>query len=75
MVVYACTHQASGTTGSALRVDGGVLGSIEAAREQRRVPRIGWQLSAGADQQHVYGLMQARKLAFIVHYETVMAGD
>ena len=28
MVVYVCSEQASGTTGSALRVDGGVLRSI-----------------------------------------------
>ena len=28
MVVYACSEQASATTGAALRVDGGVLRSI-----------------------------------------------
>jgi NAD(P)-dependent dehydrogenase (short-subunit alcohol dehydrogenase family) len=28
MVVYVCSEQASGTTGAALRVDGGVLRSI-----------------------------------------------
>ena len=28
MVVYVCSEQASGTTGTALRVDGGVLRSI-----------------------------------------------
>jgi NAD(P)-dependent dehydrogenase (short-subunit alcohol dehydrogenase family) len=28
MVVYACSEQASGTTGAALRVDGGVVRSI-----------------------------------------------
>jgi enoyl-[acyl-carrier-protein] reductase (NADH) len=28
MVVYVCSEQASGTTGAALRVDGGVLRSV-----------------------------------------------
>jgi NAD(P)-dependent dehydrogenase (short-subunit alcohol dehydrogenase family) len=28
MVVYACSEQASGTTGAALRVDGGVIRAI-----------------------------------------------
>ncbi len=28
MVVYACSREASGTTGAALRVDGGVVETI-----------------------------------------------
>jgi enoyl-[acyl-carrier-protein] reductase (NADH) len=28
MVVYVCSHQASATTGAALRVDGGVVRSV-----------------------------------------------
>jgi enoyl-[acyl-carrier-protein] reductase (NADH) len=28
MVVYICSHQASATTGAALRVDGGVVDTI-----------------------------------------------
>jgi hypothetical protein len=28
MVIYVCSEQASGTTGAALRVDGGVLRQI-----------------------------------------------
>ena len=54
--------------------DCGYLVFEQAAREQRRVTRIGRQLTVGTDQQHVHGFTQACKFAFIVQDDGLDAG-
>jgi hypothetical protein len=42
-------------------------------RQERRLARIGWQLPACTDQQHVYGLTQAGKFSLIVEHNCLDA--